>query len=305
MLKESQGFSNLKVTMNTSKDALPNCKIVDIGVNLAHKSFESNWKKIVEEAIDSGVERLILTGTSLEASCKCLDMCQTWYEERNSKNLYATVGVHPYEAHTWNDDTLKDLRTLLQHPFAKAVGECGLDYYKNPSCSKARIQQEKVLVAQLQLAIEFDMPLFLHERDAFEDFIGIIEKHILHDGQLLDEKQYSRTSLPRMLVHCFDGTLEQALSYIERGFYLGFTGIVCKKERGAHLRHVLPELPMSQLMIETDAPFLGFKGRKPSRPSDCVDVARKLSEVKRMPFSTICERTRLNSLRFFNIKEEE
>ena len=90
--------------------------------------------------------------------------------------------------------------------------------------------------------------------------------------------------------------------YIQRGYYLGLTGILCKAERGRPLREIIPALPLEKLMVETDAPFMGFNGRRTSQPADCIGVARQLSETLQIPFSTVCEATTLNAMEFFKIE---
>ena len=301
-------------------------KVVDIGVNLTHKSFKSNWKRVVQRSIERGVDTIILTGTSLKSSQQCLQMAQEWYDDKKVANLYFTVGVHPHEAKTWktcsrvkdtsggNDNEGKGhtcstssmtekMREMLQHPLAVAVGECGLDYNRNFS---SKPDQKRAFRAQLKLALELNMPLFLHEREAHQDFIHIIDEQLREEQELRgggeDEDVSLPLSLPPAVVHCFTGVKEEALCYIRRGYFLGFTGTICKEERGRALREILPELPLDKLMVETDAPFMGFKGRKSSEPADCMDVARKLGEVIKVPFSTVCKTTTLNAMECFGIE---
>jgi TatD DNase family protein len=281
-----------------SKEVQSRTKVVDIGVNLTHKSFHRNWREVIRRAIDAGVDTIILTGTSLEGSKQSLQMAQQWYEENNCPNLYTTIGVHPHEARTWNHENdhlmMKEMRNMLKHPLAVAVGECGLDYNRLYSSKE---DQRCAFCDQLKLAVELNMPLFLHEREAHEDFIQILDEQL----EELKKELGDHVSLPPIVIHCFTGTKEEALSYTERGYYIGFTGIICKEKRGEHLREIIQDLPLDRLMVETDAPFMGFKGRKPSEPADCVDIARKLSDTVRDPFSIVCETTMLNAKKFFNI----
>ena len=107
------------------KDITSMNTVVDIGINLTHKTFHANWRSVVQRAIDAGVTRMVLTGTSIDSSRKSLELAQTWLDETGTSNLYATVGVHPHDAKTWNDTTtLKEMRDMLmlQHPLAVAVG---------------------------------------------------------------------------------------------------------------------------------------------------------------------------------------
>ena len=264
--------------------------VVDIGVNLTHRAFRKHWRNVVQRAVDAGVTKLILTGTSIQGSEECLNLCQTWLEETGTKNLYATVGIHPHDAKTWNEESsYARMKEMLSHPLAVAVGECGLDFNRNLSTPEDQIHAFR---EQVKLAIELNMPLFLHEREAHCELVKV-----------LDEMETGR-SLPPIVVHCFTGTNEESIEYIKRKYYIGFTGTICKKERGALLRAILPSIPLERIMVETDAPFMGFqRGRKSSEPADCIEVARKLAETVDTNFSTVCDTTTANALDFFRMKE--
>jgi TatD DNase family protein len=264
-------------------------RVVDVGVNLTHKAFRDRWKDVVRQSIDAGVDTILLTGTCLERSRQSMKMAQQWLEEEGgTPNLYFTVGVHPHDAKTWEEPTTaKELKDLLKHPLAVAVGECGLDYNRNFS---SKSDQRLAFRRQVELACECDLPLFVHEREAHEDLI-----------QVLDEVAQT-SKLPPIVVHCFTGTEGEALDYIERGYYVGFTGTICKKERGAPLRAFLPKLPLNRLMVETDAPFMGFqKGRHSSVPADCADVAKQLGETMGVSLEEVCDVTTNTALTFFRI----
>ncbi|KAL3937325.1 MAG: hypothetical protein SGBAC_007555 [Bacillariaceae sp.] len=281
-----------------------NPAVVDIGINLTHKAFGKHWKEVVQRAIDDGVTKILLTGTSIQSSRANLAMAQEWFEETGQKNLYTTVGIHPHDAKTWKDlrspaedgessenpskSTLEEMREMLKHPLAVAVGECGLDYNRNFSSPASQVHAFK---EQIQLAIQLKKPLFVHEREGHADLIKIF-----------DEVKTDDVELPPIVIHCFTGTKEEALEYIQKGFHIGFTGTICKKQRGKPLRELIPSLPLDKLMVETDAPFMGFKkGRRSSEPSDCVDVARKLAEALQKPFDLVATVTTRNATIFFGL----
>lgn len=275
--------------MNMNFSARP--RVVDVGVNLAHKAFHNRWKDIVHQSIEAGVDTLVLTGTCLKRSRQCMEMAQEWLDDSKTPNLYFTVGVHPHDAKTWEEQTtVAAMKELLNHPLAVAVGECGLDYNRNYS---SKVDQRRAFKGQLELACDCNLPLFLHERDAHCDLV-----------QILDDVAQTR-QLPPIIVHCFTGTETEALAYIERGYYIGFTGTICKKDRGAPLRALLPKIPLDRMMLETDAPFMGFqKGkRKSSVPADCVDVAKQVATTLEVPFETVCETTTHTAQTFFGILE--
>ncbi|KAL9189516.1 hypothetical protein ACHAXT_009191 [Thalassiosira profunda] len=262
-------------------------KVIDIGINLTHRAFRAHWREVVQRAVDAGVATMLLTGTSLDTSQESLKLAQVWLDEVGTSNLYATVGIHPHDAKTWTENTSDAMREMLQHPFAVAVGECGLDFNRNFS---SREDQLRAFREQVKLAVELDKPLFLHEREAHQDLIRVLD-------------EWKGDELPPIVVHCFTGEKEEALEYVRRGYYVGFTGTICKKERGAPLRELLPSLPLERILVETDAPFMGFKkGRRSSEPADCVDVARRLAETVGVPFETVCETTTANARRFFRIE---
>ena len=269
--------------------------LVDIGINLTHASLKKHWREVVQRALDQNVNTILLTGTSVKVSRECLEMARTWHEETRKKNLFVTVGVHPHDAKHFQDETdgtIDQLRDLLQDEFAVSVGECGLDFNRNFS---SRDQQIHAFREQVKLACELQPPLFLHEREAHNDLIKVLDEV---------EADNAVPPLPPIVVHCFTGTKEEALEYIRRGYFLGFTGTICKKERGAPLRDILLELPIEQLMVETDAPWMGFKkGQRFSEPAHVVDVARQLGDTMEVPHEQVCQITTETALRFFRIPE--
>ncbi len=277
-------------------------RVVDIGINLLHPELIPNWKEVIRRAVDAGVDRIVLTGTSVHSSRICLALARQWYNDTGVPNLCATVGVHPYEANNWRENSLEELRKLLMDPFAVAVGECGLDYKRNYTSKSNQIQAFR---EQLALAHEMNFPIFLHERDAHSDFLSILDEIRLSNTNEIDQSLF-----PKIVVHCFTGTKEEASVYIERGFFLSFAGTICKKRKGAHLRELLPSLPLEQLMVETDAPFMVFKNKRTagqkrnkshSEPADCVDVARQLSKTIGLPLKEVCKVTTTNATAFFGL----
>jgi len=268
-------------------------KVVDIGVNLTHRSFKKNWRDVVQRSVDAGVETLILTGTSVSGSRNSSKLASLWsLDETKSHNLYFTVGVHPHDAKTFRDTTVAELeQIILDHPnLAVAVGECGLDYNRNFSSKE---EQLFAFSQQVKLACKLNLPLFVHEREAHDDLLKVFDEV---------QAQVPKSALPPVVVHCFTGTEQEAQAYLERGFYIGFTGTICKYERGAPLRALLPKIPLDRIMVETDAPFMGFKkGRRSSEPADAMDVARKIGEVVGVSLETVCETTTRNAVEFFRI----
>ena len=190
--------------------------------------------------------------------------------------------------------TIAEMRRLLADPLAVAVGECGLDYNRNFSTPSDQVAAFR---AQVALAVEMQLPLFVHSRDAHDALIGVLDEFKSGDGVEQDG-----ASLPPVCVHCFTGSLKEAEEYLARGFFIGFTGTICKSQRGAPLRDLLPHVPLDRIMLETDAPWMGFvKGRRSSEPADVVGVAAKVAEVLGVDFEEVCRVTTATANAFFRL----
>jgi TatD DNase family protein len=205
-------------------------------------AFDGDREAVIARAGDAGVRTLLITGSSIESSvaaaafaqAKCNTDCNT----NGNTNCMTTAGVHPHNAKDWDAAALARLRELAGAA-PVAVGECGLDYNRNFSPPHA---QRKCFEDQLALAAQLGKPVFLHERDAFDDFFSIL-------------KQY-RANLPGAVVHCFTGGQKELEAYLALDCYIGITGWVCDERRGAHLVPLLPRIPAGRLLLETDAPYL-------------------------------------------------
>ncbi len=223
-------------------------QLIDIGVNLTHPSFANQHEAVLERAIAAGVCQMLLTGTSLDGSEQALQLCEQL--DPQGQRLFATAGVHPHDASSWTAESQRILQDLLKHSRARAVGECGLDFNRDFS---PRPMQEKALEQQLALAVELQLPVFLHERDATERLLAILREF--------------RDQLPAAVVHCFTGEQRSLFSYIDLDLYIGITGWVCDERRGSHLHPLLREIPSQRLMLESDAPFLLPRNLRPKPKS--------------------------------------
>ncbi len=222
----------------------PVYEMVDIGVNLAHRSFHKDQSQVIERAMAAGVHTMIITGSSVASSQEALRIARKY-----PGHLFVTAGVHPHDSRNFTESTISELRDLAANPEVVAIGECGLDFNRDFS---PRPQQERCFEAQVGLAEELEMPLFLHERDARQRFCEILAR--------------ARNEVPAVL-HCFTGSGEDLQAYVDMGLYLGITGWICDERRGTHLRELVEEIPLDRLMIETDAPFL-LPRTMPKRPKD-------------------------------------
>ncbi len=209
-------------------------QLVDIGANLTHESFRHDFDAVLDRAKHHGVVQLVVTGASRDGSTHALTLAQA-----HPGTLYATAGVHPHHAIDYDDATDALLRELATHAEVRAVGETGLDYNRNYS---PRDVQLAVFERQLQIAVDVQKPLFLHQRDAHHDFIAVLRRY--------------RDKVPAVVVHCFTDTGEALRDYLALDCHIGITGWICDERRGTHLRELVKEIPANRLLIETDAPYL-------------------------------------------------
>ncbi len=235
--------------------------LVDIGANLAHKSLRGDLGRVLDGAARAGVGAIVVTGTSVPASAAAAELAER--ERGGPVALTSTAGIHPHEARSFGPLALTTLRELARRDVVVAVGECGLDYNRDFS---PRPAQRACFEAQLELAAELRMPVFMHERDAHDDFLAIVRRH--------------RPRLTAAVVHCFTGTAREAEAYLDLDLHLGITGWICDERRGRHLEGVVRTIPEDRLMIETDAPFL-LPRDLPEAPASRRNEPRFLPHVLR------------------------
>jgi TatD DNase family protein len=209
-------------------------QLLDIGANLTHESFRHDLDAVLQRAHVHGVSRMIVTGASLDGSTHALALARA-----HPDTLLATAGVHPHHAIDYDDATDARLRELALDPSVRAIGETGLDYNRNYSPQQVQLQ---VFERQLQIAVDARKPLFLHQRDAHEDFIALLRRY--------------RDKVPAAVVHCFTDSGDALRDYLALDCHIGITGWICDERRGTHLRELVREIPANRLMIETDAPYL-------------------------------------------------
>ena len=259
-----------------------------IGINLTNKQFAGEYDEVIDRAISAGVEQILLTGTSVRSSKEALALTEEYPE-----TLFATAGIHPHDAKTMNAESIKILAALLKEKKVVAVGECGLDFDRDFS---PRPVQESCFHAQLSLAEEVQKPLFLHERAAFDHFIAILKEH---------------SSLPEGVVHCFTGQLKEAKTYLEMGYYIGFTGAITDMRRFAALEEVVRYVPLDRMLIETDAPFmmpknvptrqLSYHQQRRNEPAFLPYVAQTIARYKGVPLKAVADKTCENAEALFKL----
>jgi len=241
---------------------------------------------VLARAAQAGVGRIVVTGTSFCESRRAIELALA-----HPGMLLATVGVHPHDAKRHKQAHMVDLEAMItrNENVVVAVGETGLDYNRDYS---PRDVQIRVFEAQVDLACRLKKPLFLHEREAHEDFVRVLD---------------ARPSLPPVVVHCFTGTRAELAAYIRRGFYIGVTGFIAMERRGRDLRACLAlEVPLARLMVETDAPFMTPDGAiliqdRRNEPFTLPAVVETVARCYGIDAPTVARVTAENSRRFFGL----
>ena len=261
-------------------------ELVDIGSNLTHESFAEDRRSVIERAIEAGVTRQVVTGADLASSGAAAAMAAAY-----PSRLWSTAGVHPHHAATFDPTVRAELIELLKRPQVVAVGECGLDYFRNLSAPAA---QRVAFIAQLEIAVSTGKPVFLHQRDAHEDFISIL-------GDF-------RGRIVGGVAHCFTGDAAQLEEYLALGLCVGVTGWVCDERRGATLRDVIPAIPADRLMVETDSPYLLPRDLKPrpksrrNEPQYLAHVARAVASIRNETLESLAASTTRTAIDFFGLE---
>ena len=259
-------------------------QLIDIGVNLTNARLYHDRDALKSDALAVGVIHQIITGTSYEASVKAIEICA-----EDPSYYSATAGCHPHDAKDLTEEHLNGLKALVQEDTVVAVGECGLDFNRNFSPPEV---QKSVFQKQIVLALETEKPLFLHQRDAHDEFVAHLAPH--------------QDDL-RGVCHCFTGNKDEMRDYLDMGFYIGITGWLCDERRGADLQNALKYAPLDRIMLETDAPYLIPRTIRP-RPKSNLNTAANLpyvlqtaAEITGKAPSELAEITTENCQRLFNV----
>jgi len=261
--------------------------LTDIGANLTHESFASDFDQVLDRAAQANVQHMIVTGSDISDSKQAITIA-----EQYPQFFSTTAGIHPHHADQFDHTTVEKLTSLLQHEKTVAVGETGLDFFRDISPRESQI---KSFQAHIDLAIQLDMPMFLHQREAHDTFLSILSE--------------SRGALGDVVVHCFTDTAEALNDYLELDCYIGITGWICDERRGAHLLDCVGSIPLNRLMIETDAPYLMPRNLRPkpktrrNEPAALPVVLEKIASVRPESIAEIAAATTDNARRFFSLPQ--
>ena len=261
----------------------------DIALNLASDRFSGERDKVIADALIHNVNYFNIVCSSLNELDFVKDL-----NDRYKQNSCFTLGVHPHNANELNGDSLKSLKDSIKMHQPSAVGETGLDFFRNLSTFE---NQLNAFEQQIILSIENNLPLFLHQREAHDDFIKVIDKYI--------------SDIPRGVVHCFTGTQSQLDDYLERDLYVGLTGWICDERRNKDLRESIKNIPIDRLMIETDAPYLIPRNleMKPknnrNEPQFLPHIANEVAALMNIDEDRFNKQVLNNSKSFFGINSKD
>ena len=254
--------------------------LIDTHCHLDFNRFDEDRDDVVARAAEAGVTQIVVPAINL-ANCRPVLALAEQYE-----GVFAAVGVHPNSTAGWQDGWIGILRDLAQHPKVVAIGEIGLDYHWDKSPKEV---QHRALGLQLELAAELNLPVIIHNRESSADVI-----------RLLSGSSLVGCEIPGVL-HSFSADWETAVSALNLGYYLGFTGPVTFK-KADDLREIAAKVPVDRLLVETDAPFLAphpFRGKR-NEPAYVAYVAERLAKERGMETAAFAQQTTVNAVRLFS-----
>ena len=268
-------------------------QLTDTHCHLDYNKFDSDRAEVIQRAVDSGLIRMLVPGLHHRSSKEAIQLAES------NPSVYAAVGFHPTDLEEFSEKTFQEIKELAKHPKVVAVGEIGIDYYWVKENDKRAFQRD-VLKQQLQFAKEINKPVIIHMREENDAWFGEASQDLI---KILEEWQ---GNLPGPLaekpgvLHSFNGNLETAQKAIDLNFYIGITGPVTYKN-AEEKRLIIKQLPITKLLIETDAPFLSpvpFRGKR-NEPAFVHHIADKIAEIYFKSPAEIASITTANAARLF------
>lgn len=253
--------------------------MIDTHAHLDFPDFDADRDDVVKRAHDAGIHTIINIATDFDSCERVLRLADKY------DNMYAALGIHPHDAKSWQGTSSADrLKLLAAHPKVVAIGEIGLDYYRDHS---PRDLQKRAFIDQIAVARELKLPIVIHNRDAFGDIFDLVlrEEAFMVGG----------------VFHCFSGTVVEALKTVELGFHISVNGILTYKN--ATMAEVAKETRLDRILLETDCPFLTphpHRGKR-NEPSYVSIIAEKLAELRGMSKEAFSRETDANASRLFNL----
>ncbi len=252
--------------------------LIDTHCHLDFPAFAADRPQVIQRALEAQVNYFINVGATLESSAAAVKLAAEYPQ------VYASVGLHPHDAHTFNQQAEADLRQLASVEKVVAIGETGLDYYRNLSAPE---DQKQAFLKQIALAKAMNLPLVIHCRQAEQDLLEIL-----------------KTALPlSAVIHCFSGDEKFLNSCLDCGFFISYTCNITYP-KAVVLRALVALTPLDKLMLETDAPYLspqGFRGKR-NEPAQIKLLAQEVSRIKGVSFKQLAEYTTQNAQKFFKLR---
>ncbi len=255
--------------------------LIDTHCHIDFSDFDLDRKQVLDAALKAGIKAVINVASSFEGSKNALKVANEF------DNVYASVGIHPHDAKDFKAEQLPVLKNLAKDKKVVAIGEVGLDFYRN--LSEPDIQKD-IFNKFILLAQELKLPLIVHSRLAQEDTLAILKNH-------------HNISSTGVVIHCFSGDLDYLKKCLDLGFFVSFTCNVTYKKADA-IRQVLKTVPLERMFLETDAPYLSPEGKRGKRnePANIVELAHAVAAVKNIDFDRVCSETTNNARKFFGLK---
>lgn len=263
-------------------------EIIDIGANLTHESFVSDFEAVVADAKAVGLAHIMLTGTDLKSTQAALALTA-----EQPDFFSCTAGFHPHVATDADAESFHALSELAENDFVVAVGETGLDYNRDFSPRDVQIE---VFERHLELAAKLQKPVFLHQREAHQDFLPLLQRY--------------RSKLPGGVVHCFTDNEQALRDYLDLDMHVGITGWICDERRGQELQGLVGLIPDNRLLIETDAPYLLPRSLRPkpksrrNEPRHLTEVLRVVAHCRDQSLESVAEFTCHNTRALFGIASQ-
>jgi len=253
-------------------------ELIDTHCHLTFDDLARDIEGVIARSRAAGVTEWITVGTNLQQNRKAIEFAERF------ENMYAAVGIHPHDAKTATAQMLAELKKIAQHKKVAAIGETGLDYHYDFS---PRQRQKEVFAEHLKIASELGLPVIIHCREAFNETMQILEEH--------------RSTLEKVVFHCFSGSPEQAKVVLDKGFYISYTGVVTFKN--ARIKQEAARIvPLDRLMLETDSPYMSpepMRKQKVNEPALMIHTARFLAELKQMDLEDLAQAVTASARVFF------
>jgi TatD DNase family protein len=257
--------------------------LIDTHAHLDMKEFDNDRNEVIARALVAGVTKIITVGTDISSSRTAIELAEKYPQ------IYAGIGIHPHDAGRVAQSYIPQLKELAKHPKVVAIGETGLDFYRNYSPKEA---QFAVLREQLELASELNLPIIIHTRNAAHETIEILGEWV---------KRHPIVAGPRGVIHCFSEDASTANKFLEFGFFISFTGAVTYPQNKALI--VAKTILIDKIMVETDCPFLPpqkYRGKR-NEPSYVVLTAERLADAMGISFEKFAAQTTENAHRLFKL----